>query len=72
MRRERLAALSAARNPDALDAMQVAVVCGWTVSTLYRRMEAGDAPPSYKVGRYRRWNQAELERWLAKRRRSVR
>ncbi len=53
--------------PRDLTPTQAAARIGESVTSLYRRLHAGAAPPNYKAGKFRRFPEDELERWLAKR-----
>lgn len=43
----------------------VAVRLDVSIATLNRWIRLGEGPPSYKVGRSRRFDPDELDRWLA-------
>lgn len=52
-----------------LAAPAVARALGISVATLYRLIQSGDAPASYRVGRVRRlWRAADVAEWLESRR----
>jgi excisionase family DNA binding protein len=57
--------------PRELTSEQVAARVPCSLPTLYRLAAAGLGPPSYMVGRFRRYDAAEVERWLADRKRFI-
>lgn len=46
-----------------LKVAEVAELLGVPVSWVYAKAESGELP-SFKLGRYRRFDSAEIERWL--------
>ena len=51
-----------------LSITEAAARLGVSLGTLYNRMKAGTAPPSYRLSHRRLFPEAELDRWLAEQR----
>lgn len=51
---------------------ETAAYLGLPVSTLHHLVAVGTAPPSFKIGKARKFDRAEVEAWLEERKRTSR
>lgn len=52
--------------PELLTVKDIAEICGVPVSTVYHWVALGEGPPSFKLGKHRRFDAAEAREWLDK------
>lgn len=55
----------AVRFPRLLTAADVSEILGVPVSTVHHWAARGDGPPSFKIGKHRRFNADAVAAWLA-------
>ncbi|MGL4178587.1 MAG: helix-turn-helix transcriptional regulator [Dermatophilaceae bacterium] len=51
--------------PSLLTVKDVASICGVPVSTVHHWAVRGEGPPSFKLGKHRRFDAAEVVWWLS-------
>lgn len=52
------------REPPLWGVAETAAYLGIPAGTLYQWVSHGQAPRSYRIGKYRKWKQAEVLAWL--------
>lgn len=57
-------AASVVEFPELLTVKDVAAICGVPVSTVHHWAMRGEGPPSFKIGKHRRFDAGETRAWL--------